>query len=318
MASTSRNASSSMGITGSTIVHSPTAATAATELDEDRDHDSFPADMNNRYSTALEQSVSRPPSAQPRRSTNVSRMGTSRMESPISDVNYPSWLPRRPLAPGPGSTTDNGHGGGRLADLFSFSRGHSRNVTSSTNRMSYDVSGHVSPSSERKPTDGSVGPSAYPGANRRGRATPRSVRIATGSGSYGIHEHRQQETTEQTRRPSSSYSYGHHHGYGHGYGHTRGLSRTTGNPYAGMLSQSPLGLEPPDLLPQPMPAPRFNARNLNLSLLRSPSRFIRLRYLLQPVTYFAHVPAQLFFDFNVVYILTQYVSPLFRTPVQAC
>lgn len=298
-----------MGVTGSTIVHSPTAAT---ELDDDRDHDPFPIDVTNRQSTyEQQQSLSRPPSAQPRRSANVSRMGTSRVDSPVSDANYPSWLPRRPLAPAPAST-DNGHGGGRLADLFSFSRGHSRNVTSSTNRMSYDVSGHVSPTSERKPTDGSGGGgsiTAYPGANKRGRATPRSVRIAPGSGSYGVHEHRQQETTEQTRRPSSSYSYGHHH---HGYTHVRGFSRSTANPYAaGMLSQSPLVLEPPDLLPQPMPAPRFHARNLNLSLLRSPGRFIRFRYLLQPIIYFAHVPAQLFFDFNVVYILVQYVLRFF-------
>ena len=58
----------------------------------------------------------------------------------------------------------------------------------------------------------------------------------------------------------------------------------------------------------PVPAPRFSARNLNLSLLRSPNKFIKLRYLLQPITYFAHVPIQLFFDFNVVYILVQYVS----------
>jgi hypothetical protein len=54
-----------------------------------------------------------------------------------------------------------------------------------------------------------------------------------------------------------------------------------------------------------IPSPRFRARNLNLSLLRSPSKFMMLRYLFQPATYFAHVPLQLFFDFNVVYILVQ-------------
>ncbi|CAG7850539.1 SubName: Full=Uncharacterized protein {ECO:0000313/EMBL:CCA67558.1} [Serendipita indica DSM 11827] len=379
MASPSRHPSSSYGVAptvgGSTIVQTTTAAADEEHSPIDRDAlTRSPVDMS-RYPTVYEQNGqeqgqhpqhSRPPSAQPRRSTNVSRIGTSRVESPISDSNYPSWLPRRPLAPAPpGSTGDthsaymrtgspggyynNGGGGSRLADLFNFSRGHSRNVTQSSNRVSTAMSGFITNPSEyggpsgrratddsgnRKPT-GESGDSggAYSQARRgssgdyydpqtgRRRATPRSVRYAPGS----VDHVRGQEPTEQTRRASSSASqaYG---GYGYGYApghrgeytHVRAFSRSATNPYAAR-TQSPLGIEPPNTgwMSQtptpPVPAPRFRARNLNLSLLRSPSKFIKLRYLLQPVTFFAHVPIQLFFDFNVVYILvqiTKYPTPL--------
>lgn len=386
MASTSRHASSSYGVGGSTIVQS---TTAAADLDEDqspinldRDREVLtrsPVDVS-RYPTVYENNgndqqhhglrerasyrdqpgyPSRPPSAQVGRSANVSRIGTSRVDSPTSDIAYPSWLPRRPLAPAPpsdaggtrsGSATGYGYGGGgRLADLFNFSRGHSRNVTQSTNRVSTAMSGFITNPSDyggppgRRTTDGSNGRKEtgetsgtmghpYPYEGRIGssgdndprvyghrREPSRSVRIAPGSVDHG----RRQEATDHTRRPSSSAQ-------GYTYTHVRRFSKGAANPYTtAMMSQSPLDLHPtnPGQLrttfvssssadvdhpgwasvtpPLGPPAPRFRARNLNLSLLSSPSKLIRLRYLLQPISYFAHIPVQLFFDFNVVYMLVQ-------------
>lgn len=378
---------------GSTIVHSTTAAADEEHSPIDRDaHTRSPVDVS-RHPTVYEQNgqdqhqqqqgaYSRPPSAQPRHSANVSRMGTYRVDSPSSELNYPSWLPRRPLAPQPPGSVDNGYsgkrassgsgyygggnggGGGRLADLFNFSRGHSRQVTQSSNRVSTAMSGFITNPSDyggppgkrntgdsggggngnggrgehRKDTGESAGTSygqSYsPEEYRRGssgdydprygvrRPGSRSVRIAPGSIDHG----RGQDPIEQGRRASSSvaqgygHAYGHGSGHPHGYTHVRGFSRGAVNPYAAaMVSQSPLTLDQPNpgwmsqSPPAIVPAPRFRARNLNLSLLRSPSKWIKLRYLFQPVTYFAHVPLQLFLDFNVVYILvqiTRYPTPL--------
>lgn len=305
MASTSRHASSSYGVGGSTIVQS---TAAAADLDEDqspisldRDREILsrsPVDMS-RHPTVYENNghdqqqhglrerdsyrdqpgyPSRPPSAQPRRSANVSRIGTSRVDSPTSDSNYPSWLPRRPLAPAPPSDAGGtGHGrsgsaagysygaGGRLAELFSFSRGHSRNVTQDTNRVSTAMSGFITNPSDygappgRRTTDGSNGRKEtggsggtmghpYPYEGRRGssgendprvyyghrREGSRSVRIVPGSVDHG----RGQEPTDQTRRPSSSAQ-------GYTYTHVRGFSRSATNPYAATYSQSPLDLQAP-------------------------------------------------------------------------
>lgn len=317
----SRHASSSYGLTptvgGSTIVHS-TAAADEEQSPIDREAVSrSPVDIS-RHPTVYEQNgqeqqqhhhqqqqqqqqaYSRPPSAQPRHSANVSRMGTYRVDSPSSDINYPSWLPRRPLAPQPPGSVDNGYsgkrassgsgyyggngGGGRLADLFNFSRGHSRNVTQSSNRVSTAMSGFITNPSEygappgkrttgdsggrgeyRKET-GDSGATSYgqqysPEDRRRGssgdydprygvrRPGSRSVRIAPGSIDHG----RGQEPTDQTRRPSSNMGHGYGHAYGHtsghphGYTHVRGFSRGAVNPYAAaMVSQSPLTLDPPN------------------------------------------------------------------------
>ena len=81
-----------------------------------------------------------------------------------------------------------------------------------------------------------------------------------------------------------------------------------------MMSHSPL---PPTSWPtDPLPtraAPRFKASSLNLGLLRSTSRFDHLRFRFSWCTYFAHIPVQLFFDFNAIYVLTQCVLSLDST-----
>jgi hypothetical protein len=62
-------------------------------------------------------------------------------------------------------------------------------------------------------------------------------------------------------------------------------------------------------LPLPLSQPRFNAKNLHVQLLRSPSRYMKAYFYIWPLLVFYHIPLQSFFDFNAVYILIQSVSP---------
>ncbi|KAJ3485608.1 hypothetical protein NLJ89_g11885 [Agrocybe chaxingu] len=54
-----------------------------------------------------------------------------------------------------------------------------------------------------------------------------------------------------------------------------------------------------------LPQPRFNAKHLNLQILRNPSRWMKAYFFLWPLLVFYHLPLQSFFDFNAVYILLQ-------------
>ncbi len=51
------------------------------------------------------------------------------------------------------------------------------------------------------------------------------------------------------------------------------------------------------------PLPRFKSPGLHLELLRDPSWKTRLHFYLSMSTHFAHVPFQMFLDFNATYIL---------------
>lgn len=272
---------------------------------------------------------SRPPSTIPHHlrgesfQGRVSRRGTrgtASSPSPGSETNYPSWLPRRPPPPGPPSTFDsfdNGYpahdrGRGALANLFGWraTPSHSRNLTSE--------SGYVPSSSHHHPHRSSTDP-AQPRADREEpeieveeaqgrRATPRSVRIISVPP-----EARSKEPSDQTRRQSSG-GWGKYSQYSPG--HVPAFSRSASNPYPSyMMPQSPSPLPAMSWPAAPLPtraAPRFRASSLNLGLLRSTSRFARLRFHFSPFTYFAHVPVQLFLDFNAIYILTQCVLSLDR------
>lgn len=280
--------------------HLPASSTAAAEEDSPRV-----------LTSSAPNTQSRPPSTIPyhlrgesfQGRVSVSRRGTANSPSPGSETNYPSWLPRRPAPPAPPSTFgsfDNGYaaherGRGALANIFGWrsTPSHSRNLTSE--------SGYV-PSSHQ-PHRASIDP-AQPEREidveeTQGRkATPRSVRIISVPP-----EARSKETSDQTRRQSSG-------GWGnYSTGQVRAFGRGATNPWATyMTSQSPLPmLSWPADLPPTRVAPRFKARSLNLGLLRSTSRVARLRFHFSPFTYFAHVPIQLFLDFNAIYILTQCV-----------
>ncbi|KAF9478772.1 hypothetical protein BDN70DRAFT_895487 [Pholiota conissans] len=55
----------------------------------------------------------------------------------------------------------------------------------------------------------------------------------------------------------------------------------------------------------PLPQPRFKAKNLQLQILDSPSKWMRLYYYAWPLLVLYHIPLQTFFDFNAVFILLQ-------------
>ncbi len=63
------------------------------------------------------------------------------------------------------------------------------------------------------------------------------------------------------------------------------------------------------------PRPRFNAPNLHLEILISPNTLFRVYFLLFRTFIFAHLLLQTFLDFNVVYIIFQYVFGLLKPPV---
>ncbi|PPQ76377.1 hypothetical protein CVT24_008811, partial [Panaeolus cyanescens] len=61
----------------------------------------------------------------------------------------------------------------------------------------------------------------------------------------------------------------------------------------------------PDPSFAPPPQPRFNAKNLQLGLLRNPSKWMKFYYYIWPLLVFYHIPLQTFLDFNAVYMLLQ-------------
>jgi hypothetical protein len=78
---------------------------------------------------------------------------------------------------------------------------------------------------------------------------------------------------------------------------------------ARVYSRASAALMTPTLLgstPAPdAPRPRFRSRTLRLELLRDPSPWARLHFVLLPILAFAHIPLQSFLDFNAVYVLLQ-------------
>lgn len=84
----------------------------------------------------------------------------------------------------------------------------------------------------------------------------------------------------------------------------------TGDSAETRVPQTPQRLSRGPPLPPPSPRPRFRAPSLQLSLLRSPALFMRIRYILHPVFIFSHLLLQTYFDFNVVFMLLQYVPSI--------
>jgi hypothetical protein len=289
--------------------HLPASSTAAAEEESPRVLTSTAPNTQSRPPSTIPYHHHRGESFQGR----VSRRGTANSPSPASETNYPSWLPRRPAPPAPPSTFgsfDNGYPApvhhdrarGALASLFGWrsSPSHSRNLTSESG--GYVPSSHHPHRASTDPAQPRADTEIEVEETQGRKATPRSVRIVSVPP-----EARSKEPSDQTRRQSSG-------GWGgnYGTGHVRGISRSTVNPYAPyMLSHSPLPMVSwPTDPAHTRAAPRFRASSLNLGLLRSTSRFDRLRFHFSPFTYFAHVPVQLFLDFNAIYILTQCVLSL--------
>ncbi len=255
--------------------------------------------------------------------------GHRHMDSTSTSVSgrpegYPSWIARRPPAPEPPSTVGFGNGT-RPSTRAGFDSPSPDSLAGDIEwehlvgpgRPSEDImsatpddSPVAGPSSAAVPAPSmptrrhtSIGlPSSPPpvkGKRGERRPTPRSVRIMSVGGPPGS-----REASDSTRVPSGSLAPG------AGY---RVYSKATGAGPAhayGSLSR------PPSMIPQsrlgqggaPMRPPRFRTPKFHPTLLLDPSSWTRLRfYLWGLVVVFGHLIVQTFLDFNIAYMMVQYV-----------
>lgn len=203
---------------------------------------------------------------------------------------YPSWLPKRPPPPAPGST------------LHSLS----------TNVMFVGDAGPASdlPTGSAHDNEQVTPQTPVPAFTGGRKPTPRSVRIvsmqdsAGAAGSTGAGMVSRRETDQTTTRVSSFL-------FGLG---SRIWSRATASAPAHsptLISQTPVHphshsharIRPAQV--QSATQPKFRVPGLHLELLRDPSWKTRLHFYLFPLLVFAHIPIQTFFDFNAVFILIE-------------
>ncbi|KAH9172425.1 hypothetical protein EDB89DRAFT_2242881 [Lactarius sanguifluus] len=233
------------------------------------------------------------PSAPPAAQSSIPSTPTASI--PGSE-GYPSWLPKRPPPPAPGSTLHS-------LVMFGPEAGPATDIPTGSPRDSE----HVQVTTPQPP------PVPFVGGRR---PTPRSVRIvsmqdagAAASGSAGMVSRRE---TDQTTTRVSSFPFG------------------FGSRIWSPATASPLG-HSPTLLPQTPDAahshsharlrsaaaaaaaaaaasaaqPKFRSPGLHLELLRDPSWKTRLHFYLFPLLVLAHIPIQTFLDFNAVFILIE-------------
>jgi hypothetical protein len=206
---------------------------------------------------------------------------------------YPSWLPKRPPPPAPGSTLHS------LSTNVMFV-GDAGPTT--------DLPGSAHDSEQVRGATPQTPVAAFTGGRK---PTPRSVRIvsmqdsagAAGSAGAGMVSRRE---TDQTTTRVSSFLFG--------LG-SRIWSRATASAPAHsptLISQTPHSHSHGRLRSITAAAaaasaaqPKFRAPGLHLELLRDPSWKTRLHFYLFPLLVFAHIPIQTFLDFNAVFILIE-------------
>jgi hypothetical protein len=223
-----------------------------------------------------------------------------------SSEGYPSWLPKRPPPPAPGSTLHS------LSTAMMFgSDGPAEQHTGG---------GPISGASEGDRHQPQT-PVPFSGGRK---PTPRSVRIVSmqdsnaatsGAGTAGGGRREHQQGTDRTTttrvsstagavsssppRPSSSFfcSLVWSRGGAAKASASARLSPTT------LFSSS----QTPDARLRAAIAtpPKFRSPGLHLELLRDPSFKTRLHFYLWPILVLAHVPLQTFLDFNAVYVLIE-------------
>jgi hypothetical protein len=241
----------------------------------------------------------------------VRRAVPSDKPSPVSTSSegYPSWLPKRPPPPAPGSTLHSltthmlfGSDGAGPAEPGPAS--------AASRRASDDRQHHVQT------------PTAIPFSGGR-KPTPRSVRIvsmqdsnaaaaASGAGSGGRREPTDRTTTRVSSNAAAAPT-------------TPSTPRFPSLPFLPFIFRSRVwsrvttsalgGLSPtlfsssqtPDARVRAAIAapPKFRAPGLHLELLRDPSWKTRIHYYLFPLIVLAHVPLQTYLDLNTVYILIE-------------
>ncbi|KIL63678.1 hypothetical protein M378DRAFT_11953 [Amanita muscaria Koide BX008] len=210
---------------------------------------------------------------------------------------YPSWLPKRPPPPVPGSTfqssagmTDFDHEFGVIRDPGHQQGHHDLPDTSQVQQL--PVSDLTHPEVEA----GALGepPSRYFGGRK---PTPRSVRIVSLQNSITGKGDANGKADHHGRHPQK-----HIHGHGHvppggpSLAHYPVLSRAGGA--AASAAAQVAALSTPS-------HPRFNARGLHLQIFRSPNKWSRIYFYLYPLLVFANLPLQTFLDLNAVFILVQ-------------
>lgn len=182
---------------------------------------------------------------------------------------YPSWLPKRPLPPAPGSTLHSlntnvmfGPDASPATDLPTGSAHGSERVQATPQPP------HVPFAGGRKPT-------------------PRSVRIVSmqdaAAGTAPVVSRR--ETDQTTTRTPDAASAAHSHA------HAR-LRAVTAAAAAAAAAAGAV-------------QPKFRSSGLHLELLRDPSWKTRLHFYMFPLLVFAHIPIQTFLDFNAVFIMIE-------------
>ena len=237
--------------------------------------------------------------------------------SPVSSSSegYPSWLPKRPPPPAPGSTLHS------LSTAMMF--------------------GSDGPAEQQHPGGGAGGgggpasgegdrhpqtPVPFSGGRK---PTPRSVRIvsmqdsnaatsaAGGAGVGGAGSSRRELGTDRTRvssnagvttttttppRTSSSF-FCSLLSWSRGAGGSGARKASMGGRSPTLFSSS----QTPDARLRVAIAspPKFRSPGLHLELLRDPSFKTRMHFYLWPIIILAHVPLQTFLDFNAIYILIE-------------
>ncbi|KAF8261984.1 hypothetical protein EI94DRAFT_1809524 [Lactarius quietus] len=203
---------------------------------------------------------------------------------------YPSWLPKRPPPPAPGST---------LHSLLTFGAdaGPATDLPTGSPRDSEQQQ-------EAQATTPQTPVAPFAGGRK---PTPRSVRIVSMQDSPGMVERRE---TDQTTTRVSSFLFGigsriwsratasppghsptllsQTHPHSHSHGRLRSAAAAAAAAAAASAAQ-----------------PKFRAPGLHLELLRDPAWKTRIHFYLFPLIVFAHIPIQTFLDFNAVFILIE-------------
>ena len=239
-------------------------------------------------------------------------------QSPVHlERGYPSWPPKRPSPPAPGSTLHS------LSTVMMF--GDGRGVTPSTQGEE----------EEGQPAPATIVNSRRPCHSGGRKPTPRSVRIvsmqdsnaatsaAGGVGSGGRHREHQGTDRTTTTRVSSNAGATHPHPHtlppprpsfsfpffpSSSFFRARVWSRATKASAIGALSPTLFSSsQAPDVRLRAALAtpPKFRSPGLHLELLRDPSWKTRIHFYLFPILVLAHVPLQTFLDFNAIYILIE-------------
>jgi hypothetical protein len=225
-------------------------------------------------------------------------------QSPVSTSSegYPSWLPKRPPPPAPGSTL---HSLSTQMMFGSDAAGLAEPGPASASRRASDDRHHhvqtpVPFSGGRKPTPRSVrivsvqdSNAAASGAGSGARRDPTADRTTTRVSSNAA------PSPSTPRFPSLSFLPF--------LFRPRVWSRATMSAFGGRSPTLLSSPQTPDARVRAAIAapPKFRAPGLHLELLRDPSWKTRLHFYLFPFIVFAHMPLQTFLDLNAVYMLIE-------------